>query len=934
LISFLSWRRGTLASLLVAVTAVFSWFALSLRVDPGVESVLPSSGGDLGRLREFNATFGSDEVIVLALHSDRLFSLGALKVIDDLTQKAAALPHVARVLSPTNARDLDGDELGPFSVVPYEKVVSGELPPDKLARRLGTHPLYGGLLVSGDARTAAVLIEVERVEGNRTYRSDLVRRVRRLASHAGSGIRTYVAGIPVEKVDVAASVKRDQMIFVPLVFVVMAGIVAALYRHPVGVVVPLSVIAASLIWTLGLYGLAGRSLNPVTSLMTPVVLVVSVAGVVHLINHFLAARAEGLPRPAALRRALLLTRVPCFNAALTTAIGFGSLMVLPIPAIRDFGLFTAAGVMFSYMLTVTLAPLLLASLPDFPRRVTSSFRPGAIERALRSISRWVCGHPFGTGAATLAVLGLSGAGIARMRVETDLIHSLRPRSPLYQATRFIDHQLTGVNSLEVLVKGVAPVDPEGLRKVEAFERQVRVLPGIRKVTGVTDLFKRVNRAFHGGGDAFAKLPEGAGAGEDLADFRELLRKEAPEELTRFVSPDGKVLRLAARVTALDTGSSQRLFKEIRAAAARAGLGDVDLTGNFAVLSDMSTSLVRNQVKGLVPALVLILTALAVQFRSVRLGLLSVIPNGAPVLMVYGLMGWCGIPLSVPTAMIASIAVGMTVDNTIHLMARFREAFREGAGYPAALAKMLDGSGRAVVFSTLTVAAGFGVGAFSSFLPSVHFAVLTGAALVLGLVGEATLLPLTLILFRPLGPPPDIREKADGKAALGALFWVVLLVTPLADRPAQAAPAAPDVTLRDQFGRQDGPGLHRGRIVLLVYGKGTSLRRMKTWELRILEKTREGPEFLRAVDARSLQGRKTVEEVNRRLQQNVPPGIPVLIDWKGELARAFAIPEAEVAVTVIDPQGRRCTSVPGPVDNSSLGRVLDTIIHLQEKGHCP
>src|SRR5207247_153730 len=239
--------------------------------------------------------------------------------------------------------------------------------------------------------------------------------------------------------------------------------------------------------------------------------------------------------------------------------------------------------------------------------------------------------------------------------------------------------------------------------------------------------------------------EGPEAREDLADIGRLLKEQAPAELARFVAPGHGTLRLAARVTALGSAASQQLFARIRRASTLAGLPGIALTGNFVVLSDMSTSLVSNQMRGLAPALLLILAAMAVQLRSLRLGLLSAIPTGAPVLMTYGLMGWLGIPLSVSTAMIASITLGMTDDNTIHLLARFREEFARDGDYEIALAAMMDTSGRAVLFSTLTVAAGFWVGAFSSFLPSVHFAVLTGLTLLLGLLCEAVLLPLTLIL---------------------------------------------------------------------------------------------------------------------------------------------------------------------------------------------
>lgn len=880
-------------------------------------------------LRRFNAAFGADEDIVVALHSPRLFSAEGLKRIEGLTREAERLPHVARVLSPTNARDLDGDELGPFAFVPFEKVRKGEWKPEELGKRLASHPLFGNLLVSEDGRSAAVLIELEHSESTADYRRELVDEVRSLATRQGQGMEVHVAGIPVEKVDVADYVRRDQRIFVPLVLGLLALLTIVLYRHLSGMLIPFGVVILSLLWTLGLYGAAGRSLNPVTALITPVVLVVSVAGSIHLLNHHLAGRASGLSRREALQRAYLHFRLPCLNASFTTAIGFGSLVMLPHPAIRDFGLFTAVGVMISYALTVTLAPLLIDLLPDFPARVTASFQPGPVEGLLRRITGAVSRHPVAASVASVGVLSFCLLGVFRIRIQTDLLHSLRGDSPLLRATEFIDRHLTGVNSVEIMVPGMSPEDPDALGRLALFEGSVAGLPGVRKVTGYPDLVARVNRALHEGDDAFARVPEGDEAATDLKEIRQFLKEQAEGEVARFVGPDGRTLRLSARVTALDTGASQKLLGRIRRAASEAGIGSLTLTGNFAVLSDMSTTLVANQIRGLAPALAVILVALVVQFRSLRLGLISAIPTGAPVLMTYGLMGWFGIPLSVPTAMIASIAVGMTDDNTIHLLDRFREEFRKDQDYEIALEAMMDSSGRAVVFSSLMVAAGFCVGVFSSFRPSVHFAVLTGLTLVLGLLCEVILLPLTLVLFKPLGTPAKNRARIPRAALMPLLALAAFLAVTGVE---SAAPSVP--LLKDQFGRVDSPSRHAGKPLLLIYGKPVDLRRMKSWEVKVKEKVGNDLPVLRAVDARSVKGKKSEAEVNDRLRKNVPESIPILVDWEGALAKAYALPEPGPVAALLDAKGNACETLSGPARDESVSKLAELIDRVRKKGSCP
>jgi hypothetical protein len=341
---------------------------------------------------------------------------------------------------------------------------------------------------------------------------------------------------------------------------------------------------------------------------------------------------------------------------------------------------------------------------------------------------------------------------------------------------------------------------------------------------------------------------------------------------------------------------------------------------------MSTTLVRHQAQGLGVALILILGVMAVQFRSIRLGLLCAIPNGAPVLAVYGLMGWSGVALSVPTAMIASVAIGTIVDNSIYLLARFREAFAQEPDYVAALIAMVHASGRAVVFSTVTLAVGFCVGVFSSFVPTVHFGVLTGAAFLLGLISQFVLLPLSLILFQPLG-------RLRPAPVLGSLLVLVVVATGWTVGTGLAQEARGEVLLRDQFGNVDGPPRHRGEAVLLIYGKVEGMRRMKAWEERIRQKVPGPLVVLRGLDARAARGKKSEAEVNERLQLNVPADIAILVDWKGDLVRAYGLPDADVSTTVLDANGDACLTVSGSVTPETLDRVRQVLVRARETRTC-
>jgi hypothetical protein len=294
--------------------------------------------------------------------------------------------------------------------------------------------------------------------------------------------------------------------------------------------------------------------------------------------------------------------------------------------------------------------------------------------------------------------------------------------------------------------------------------------------------------------------------------------------------------------------------------------------------------------------------------------------------VYGLMGWSDVALSVPTAMIASVAIGTIVDNSIYLLARFREAFAEQPDYVEALIAMVHASGRAVVFSTVTLAVGFCMGVFSSFVPTVQFGVLTGAAFLLGLISQFVLLPLSLILFQPLG-------RLRPVTAVGSLLVVLVLAGATAGS-AQAQETQRGLLLKDQFGNVDGPPRHRGQTVLLIYGKVEGMRRNKAGEERLRDKVPGTLVVLRGLDAREAEGKRTETEVNERLQLNVPRDIAILVDWKGDFVRAYGLPDANVSTTILDAQGRACHTASGPVTPEALEQVRRVLVRARETGACP
>jgi hypothetical protein len=212
---------------------------------------------------------------------------------------------------------------------------------------------------------------------------------------------------------------------------------------------------------------------------------------------------------------------------------------------------------------------------------------------------------------------------------------------------------------------------------------------------------------------------------------------------------------------------------------------------------------------------------------------------------------------------------------------------------------------------------------------VHFAVLAGAAFLLGLISQFVLLPLVLVLLQPLGRPLT-RLVAPRAGVLVALIGVAGVLAPLG----AGAQDGKEILLKDQYSKVDGPGRHRGAAMLLIYGKVDGMRRMKGWEDRILKDIPGTLVILRGLDARSARGQKTETEVNERLQLNVPPEISLLVDWNGDLVRTYRLPDADVSVTVVDAKGHGCRSIAGPVNTETFEQMRALFVQVRKAGACP
>lgn len=513
------------------------------------------------------------------------------------------------------------------------------------------------------------------------------------------GLAVEVSGVPMAELAIAEAVTQEQRWTVPAVALVLLLLLLGVYRH-LGVALAALVPAAfGITWTGGAYALLGHRLGPVSCLLQPVLLTVGVACSVHFVDGFLRRRqGQHQAVASALARTARDLVVPATLACATTVVGFLVNAFSPIPAVAALATYAALGVALTSAAAFWLVPCALTAWtsPRAPSR-TRRLARGATARACRSLVGWTGRHAFAITTAAAALLLWAASECRRLQVDNDPLRVLPAEHSLRRETEGLAARLGGVELFDLLVPaGSAAADPTELRLLAA---SLSLQPGVAGLAGP---------------------PRIASTGDVL--------------LSAVLPRSGSTEREA-------------LFDRVAGDLDLRGRSEVAVTGANVQIARDSNRLVRAQLVSFGVTLLALWLVMAWGLRSWRLGLLGLIPNVLTCLLVYGAMAWVGRPISVATALIGSVMLGLVVDTTIHLLARFGRARARGARAAPAVASALLRTGRAASVTTLVLGAGFGVAALGRLETTIEFGLLAALTVVVAFAVAALLLPALLLLRR-------------------------------------------------------------------------------------------------------------------------------------------------------------------------------------------
>ena len=701
-------------------------------------------------LEALENTYGKNENIVFLVIPDDgdATSQSALEASLWLTDAAWYTPYSRRVDSLANFQytTADGDDLYVRDLVDPRELARDETRSRIRAIALSDPRIAGSLLgLKGDVSVVNVTVELPE-EGLLDAVAEVAEFARSVAAEAEErfpGVDLRIVGtVMINQTFVEASI-NSQMIFLPASLALMALILGVVTRGWAGVAATGSVIVFSILASVGLGAWVGLPFSPPISPAPTIVLMIVVANCVHLLVGLQQRMRAGDSRHDAIVASLGLNLQPVFLASLTTTLGFLSMNFSEVPPYRDLGNFVAFGIVASFVLSVTFLPALLSLLPI---RAPKERGLGALSMTLlaRSVLRYRGPILWGW----LAVVIAMALAIPRNELNDVLVHFFDKSVEFRQDTDFMDEHLSGNTLLEYSLEASTEggvTDPLFLAEVSSFADWYREQAPVRHVSVITDTFRQLNQSMHGDDESAYRIPER----QDLAaQYLLLYELSLPQGLNLNNQIDRSRSATRVSISAETLDSREVLDLNARAEAwlqdNAQHVADVNSTGPAALFAYIGQRNIRAMLIGTVVVLLAISAILLLALRSLRLGLVSIVPNLTPAVLGFGVwgltVGQVGLALSVVVAM----TIGIVVDDTVHFLSKYRRARREfGQDSEAAVHHAFDTAGRALLTTTVVLVAGFLIFAFSPFVPTAQVGVLTAMIIGFALVADLTLLPALL-----------------------------------------------------------------------------------------------------------------------------------------------------------------------------------------------
>jgi len=773
LADFIIKNRLLLILVIVVVTIFMGNMAKKAELNYDFAKIVPQSDPDMIDFLNFKDLFGEDgSILAIGIRDSSLFTVTNFNRLKFLSDEIEGMPGITNVLSlPSLPRMVKDTTEKKFNIEPiFADMPDNQQELDSLLAIVMDQKLYSGQLINENNGMVLMLVSYEREVLNSDKRIGLTEDIMEVGAlfTEHTGIKLYYAGMPFIRSVIAGKVKDELIMFLAFSALITAFIMLLFFRSWMAVVFPMIIIAVIVTWVMGTLVLFDYRITLLTGLIPTVIVVIGIPNSIYLINKYHHEFLMHGDKMKAIKTVTQKIGLVTLITNGTTAVGFGVLMFTDITILREFGVIASINIMATFLVSIILLPSVFSYLPAPTEKQLKHLSFAPLGGVLNFFDFVVQKRRYVVFSVTAIAITLAIIGVYKVHSVSFMVDDIPEESQVKMDLRYFENNFSGMMPLEIVVdthKKRGVTDLRNLKIIDEYERFLGDQPDISNPISITNFIKAARQAFFGGNPARYALPRNNNEKNFILGY---LKNETDNSglLKSFVDSTGQKVRISLKIK--DIGSKkmdslvsqvirpkqEEIFSKTKLTASITGTTLLFIKGNSYLIDNLKMSFVL--------AFFVISIIMGLLFANFRMIILSLIPNVIPLAITAGIMGYFGIPLKPSTAIIFSIAFGISVDYAIHFLAKYRqELFAHDFQVRVAISKSLHETGTSMIYTSIVLFAGFVIFTASDFGGTVALGFLTSITLFISMLTNLLVLPSLLLTFdsgkRSLKFHPPIEE---------------------------------------------------------------------------------------------------------------------------------------------------------------------------------
>lgn len=754
--NFVNFSKGIAAKkwLIIALVLIGTLFfgneITSLKIDADIVRSLPDEDPDAKLLKKIGKNFGGNNMGVIILETDNIYQTSVLEHIQIITDTLANIDGITTVSSLTNIINIKGGDYG----IEIGKLVDEyELPKSPkdfqlLRNNILNNEMYKGSIVSEDETSTLIIFSLDNDSDVTTVAKNVIQKTEALNLPE----KLYYIGSPMLVTYISDLMRNDLTNLLPLAFLVIAFILFLSFRSISGVLLPLLIAVISIVWSLGSMAFLGIKMSMISNNIPIILLAIGSAYTIHVINRI--NKVSQSKKTDVISTALAFVLIPLILAALTTIIGFVSFIFgAYLSMIVDFGIFTALGTLFASLLSIFFVPSILEAVHYKSKKTIKQSENSFITNYfLKPINALLIKKPKTILVFWMVLIAISIVGMSSIKRSVDIQEYFKKDNPTRLAENIMIEKFGGTKPIFIHFKGNMQ-SPKVLKTMIQTSEYMEKSPDVYTSMSIAKLIAEIN----------LNITNTRGIPNKIEQIEQLwFLLEGNEVLNRFVNEDLTEGIIISKFKSPDNESKKEFAKYMREFIANNSSEDckIEITGMPFVDITMDQSLINSQIGSILIAILFVIILVGIILRSWTSGLYASIPIIATIILLFGFMGLSEISLNIATVLVASVALGIGIDYSIHIISHFNESFKKSQDLYGSIQESILISGNAIIINVISVSAGFLMLIFSEMVPLQYFGLLIALSMVSSCLGALTLLPSILILMNRNKSKKNIQNESQ------------------------------------------------------------------------------------------------------------------------------------------------------------------------------